>query len=111
MYGDFLADTYNRERVMVKCTKYDRTIMSVESLLASLYKPVKYQIWNDEVNWQPIPVQTADLDNVFIPSCDRFTQLSNEAFESDEAKKDAEYFQVSKETSKILRRSFFSPIL
>jgi lysosomal acid phosphatase len=51
-----LNELYNRNRVYVRSTDYDRTLMSAYSLLSGLYEPKEYQIWNKNVNWQPIPV-------------------------------------------------------
>jgi hypothetical protein len=63
-YGNFLSKYYDKNRVYVQCTDYDRTQMSVQSLLASLYKPIDYQEWNQNVSWQPIPVHSSDADRV-----------------------------------------------
>lgn len=83
-YANFLNSTYNRNRVSVKSTTFDRTMMSVESLLASLYKPTDFQIWNPDLLWQPIPVITANLDALFIPKCPRYDQLVEQVIHSDE---------------------------
>lgn len=44
----------------------DRCHMSAQLLLAGLYKPVRNQIWNSDLLWQPIPVHELprNLDNV-----------------------------------------------
>lgn len=59
-YPDFLNHSYNRERVSIISTDYDRTLMSAYSLLASLYKPEGDQIWNKNLSWQPVPVHIGD---------------------------------------------------
>ena len=55
-------------QVYVRSTDSDRTLMTVESILAGLYPPEGFQIWHSNIPWQPIPVHTvpADLDNVRI---------------------------------------------
>ena len=94
-YGQFLNETYSRDRVDVKSTKYERTIMSAQSLLASLYTPVGYQVWNQNVLWQPIPVKTADLDQVFMPECPRYNQLFDEVLQSQEFAKANNQYKVN----------------
>lgn len=34
----------------------DRTLMSAQACLASLFAPQGNQIWNAKLNWQPVPV-------------------------------------------------------
>lgn len=59
-YSSFLNETYNRESVFVMSTDVDRTLMSAYSMLSSLYKPVGFQVWNKNLDWQPIPVHIGD---------------------------------------------------
>jgi lysosomal acid phosphatase len=51
-----LNEIYNRNRVYVRSTDYDRTLMSAYSLLSGLFEPKDYQIWNNDIKWQPIAV-------------------------------------------------------
>lgn len=62
-YSQFLNKTYDRRRVQIRSTDYDRTLMSAYSLLAGLFEPFDYQKWNNDLNWQPIPVHTTELKN------------------------------------------------
>lgn len=62
-YSQFLNNTYDRHRVQIRSTDYDRTLMSAYSLLAGLFEPVDFQKWNKDLNWQPIPVHTTELKN------------------------------------------------
>lgn len=42
----------------------DRTLMSAQACLASLFAPQGKQIWNAKLNWQPVPVCIVfDLDS------------------------------------------------
>jgi hypothetical protein len=61
IYKNFLSDHYDRREVNVYSTDTDRTIMSVLSLLSGLYEPSGYQVWNSNINWQPIPVHTSKI--------------------------------------------------
>lgn len=93
-YTPFLNTYYNRERVSVKCTDYDRTMMSAQSLLASLYRPTDFQVWNANLTWQPIPVRTANMDNIFIANCPRLSELQDEITTTDEYKKTSDDYKV-----------------
>ena len=86
-YGSFLSKMYSRKNTNVISTDFDRTLMSAYSLLSGLYEPHDYQVWNEEVKWQPIAVHTTDKasDNVFYgQKCPRFEQLKKEVMETDE---------------------------
>lgn len=86
-YGSFLNKFYNRENAHVVSTDFDRTLMSAQSLLSGLYEPQAYQMWNKEINWQPIPVHTTNKadDKVFYGlKCPRFEQLKKQVEKSDE---------------------------
>ena len=89
-YGKFLNETYNRNRVLVRSSDFDRTIMSAESLLAGLYAPKSYQVWNKNISWQPIAIHTteAKYDNLFFTNnCSRLEQLNREVESTDEYRK------------------------
>ncbi len=64
-YASFLGEnyTYSSKDVYVRSTDYDRTIMSAQSLLAGLFEPSDFQIWNEDIKWQPIPIHTVDFAN------------------------------------------------
>ena len=68
MYEQFLATEYISENVYTLSSYADRCQMSAQLLLAGLYPPVKEQIWNTNIMWQPIPVHYLQrhLDNVSI---------------------------------------------
>ncbi|KAM7363552.1 acid phosphatase 1 isoform 2-T2 [Cochliomyia hominivorax] len=57
-YGSLLSDTYSKNEIYIRSTDVDRTLMSALSNLAGLYEPVKKDIWNPSIHWQPIPVHT-----------------------------------------------------
>ncbi|XP_057337523.1 uncharacterized protein LOC130675706 [Microplitis mediator] len=59
-YNDFLGDYYTPENVMARSVEFDRSKMSLQLVLSSLYPPKKDQIWNQNLNWQPISI-------VYIP--------------------------------------------
>lgn len=59
--GEYLVD-----KIYVRSTDIDRTLMSVEANLAGLFPPDDKQLWNKDLLWQPIPVHTVpeQLDSV-----------------------------------------------
>ncbi|XP_065372417.1 prostatic acid phosphatase isoform X3 [Calliphora vicina] len=57
-YSSLLSDTYNKDEIYVRSTDVDRTLMSALSNLAGLYEPIKKDVWDPAIHWQPIPVHT-----------------------------------------------------
>lgn len=59
---------YDPKEVSIQSTPKDRTIMSAQCFLAGLYPPKTSQLWNQDLNWQPIPVylQNYDVDAVSV---------------------------------------------
>lgn len=94
-YNDFLGPVYNLQNVAVTSTLVNRTFMSAESLLAGLFKPTSYQIFNQNITWQPIPIFTNnDLDHSV--NCPRFSALTSIMVNSKFYKNAANQYQVSK---------------
>ncbi|XP_058791858.1 venom acid phosphatase Acph-1-like [Phymastichus coffea] len=54
-YGDFLGD-YRPEDVYAISSPFDRTKSSLALVLASLYPPEGELKWNEQLDWQPIPI-------------------------------------------------------
>lgn len=49
--------------------------MSAEANLAGLFKPFGYQVWNEKIKWQPVPVHTVpqqDDSLMGFKRCDHF---------------------------------------
>ncbi|XP_031636524.1 uncharacterized protein LOC116349297 [Contarinia nasturtii] len=67
---------YSPNRVYVRSTDTDRTIMSGAANLAGFFPPVDYQIWNEDIHWHPIPIHTQPTDTDYLlattKQCDRF---------------------------------------
>ncbi|XP_001605452.1 venom acid phosphatase Acph-1 [Nasonia vitripennis] len=68
-YNDLLGDVYLPDSVLARSTDYKRTKMSLQLVLAALYPPKGLQVWNKQLNWQPIPMtyETPDRDWLMIP--------------------------------------------
>jgi len=54
----FVSKFYLHEEVTIRSSGVDRCLQSAESQLAGLYPPTEWQVWNKDIAWQPIPVQT-----------------------------------------------------
>ncbi|XP_049918956.1 lysosomal acid phosphatase [Epinephelus moara] len=88
-YKGFISDSYQRHEISVRSTDYDRTLMSAEANLAGLYPPSGQQVFNPNLQWQPIPVHTVPLREERLLSfplsdCPRYKQLMNETEHTEE---------------------------
>ncbi|KAL3077338.1 hypothetical protein niasHS_013327 [Heterodera schachtii] len=61
LYGTFLGDYYRSRELVALSGRDNRTIASAQLLLAGLFPPRGDQIWNDQLLWQPIPVETVSI--------------------------------------------------
>ncbi|XP_073992396.1 venom acid phosphatase Acph-1-like isoform X2 [Rhodnius prolixus] len=77
-YSNYLRDTYNSKELVVKSSYAARCQMSAAALLAGLYPPKGSQIWNEDLLWQPIPVNPIprEMDNLIVARvpCSAFTE-------------------------------------
>ncbi|XP_014226264.1 venom acid phosphatase Acph-1-like [Trichogramma pretiosum] len=62
-YGAMLGDDYDTTNIHAISTDYDRTKMSLLLLLAGFFPPRKDQVWNKNLNWQPIPIAVSTADD------------------------------------------------
>jgi lysosomal acid phosphatase len=61
-YAGYIGGFYEREKVFIRSTDYDRTLMSAQGILAGLFVPEGYQVWNENIKWQPVPVHTSNIE-------------------------------------------------
>lgn len=89
-YFKLLGDgRYSSDKVYVRSTDKDRTLMSAVANLAGLFPPEKDQIWNNDIkNWLPIPIHTVprELDHVVAAKrpCPRYKNALKEQLKSAE---------------------------
>lgn len=58
MYDGFLPTTFYPKDIYASSDLVERVILSGELVLAGLYPPLGWQIWNSSILWQPIPLYT-----------------------------------------------------
>lgn len=61
-YNDFLGKVYTPDVVSSWSSDFDRTKMSLLSVLAGLWPPAPIQQWNPLLLWQPIPINYLSND-------------------------------------------------
>ncbi|XP_031147771.2 lysosomal acid phosphatase [Sander lucioperca] len=88
-YKGFLNQSYERHEISIRSTDYDRTLMSAEANLAGLYPPTGQQVFEENLQWQPIPVHTVPQSEERLLSfplgdCPRYKQLMNETEHTEE---------------------------
>lgn len=89
-YIKLLGDgRYSPDKVYVRSTDKDRTLVSAAANLAGLFPPEKDQIWNNEIpNWLPIPIHTVpeELDHIVAAErpCPRYKKAMDDQFNSAE---------------------------
>uniref|UniRef100_A0A1B6BZM2 acid phosphatase n=1 Tax=Clastoptera arizonana TaxID=38151 RepID=A0A1B6BZM2_9HEMI len=55
-YDHLLDSNYCRKQIFIASTDVDRTLMSAAANLAGLYPTTDDMKWNQEINWDPIPI-------------------------------------------------------
>nr|XP_018912206.1 PREDICTED: prostatic acid phosphatase-like isoform X3 [Bemisia tabaci] len=60
-YDGFLSAKYLPAEIFVFSSFHDRCLMSASLVLAGLYPPLRTQLWDPDLKWQPIPIHTVPL--------------------------------------------------
>ncbi|KAJ8937380.1 hypothetical protein NQ314_011928, partial [Rhamnusium bicolor] len=95
-YYKFLGD-FTLDRVDSRCTDYNRTKMSLQLVLASLFPPRGQHVWEKELNWQPVPFNYWPVkeDHVLgdpVKNCPKYKEAFFQYLNSSEGRKLYENF-------------------
>ncbi|CAG9814827.1 unnamed protein product [Phaedon cochleariae] len=86
-YDGFLSSNYSEKDIYVRSTDVDRTLMSAAANLAGLYPPVSNQVWDKNINWQPIPIHTTpEIQDALLAGkkpCPKYEKLQKLLFRSE----------------------------
>lgn len=96
-YNDFLGGVYTPKLVVARSSDFERTKMSLQLVLASLFPPRNVQRWNSILNWQPIPASYASRidDNIILPDeCPQYLEEYNRIINSPEGQRKISQFKV-----------------
>ncbi|XP_046670621.1 prostatic acid phosphatase-like isoform X1 [Homalodisca vitripennis] len=87
MYNGFLDSTYRPRDFQALSSPSTRTLQSAELFLAGLFPPTGFQVWNQDICWQPIPIYPSSLDHYEIldyaaeTSCPRFSEPQKDSLQ------------------------------
>ncbi|XP_033229017.1 venom acid phosphatase Acph-1-like [Belonocnema kinseyi] len=94
-YNNFLDSTFTPEVLEARSTNYERTILSLQLVLAGLYPPNNDQVWNPSLNWQPIPTYyEPETKDILLSTilCSRFQEQRAKIMQIPEVKEKFESF-------------------
>ncbi|XP_072387070.1 prostatic acid phosphatase-like [Diabrotica undecimpunctata] len=101
-YSNFLPLKYNGSSFYAYTTDVERTHMSAQCNVYSLFPAFEEQVWRRNVNWQPIPIHPISIDDFSgEPACPNFhvvraTILDDDLSQSIDAKYAAVYKYINK---------------
>ncbi|XP_046670624.1 lysosomal acid phosphatase-like isoform X1 [Homalodisca vitripennis] len=88
LYNGFLGQIYRPGEFKGLSTPMGRTLQSAELFLAGLFPPTGFQMWNKDLQWQPIPVFPNFLDrNLMVPPtgpnlCPKFREVQKSSLKN-----------------------------
>lgn len=62
-YNEFLGDIYYPGILEARSTEVRRAQTSLLVVLAALFQPSESQMFEEDLNWQPIPIEYRSYDN------------------------------------------------
>lgn len=98
---------YSSEKVYVRSSDYDRTILSANANLLGFFPTEIDEVWTDELKWRPIPIHTIPIKEDHIVAlerpCSRYDIAMSDIYYSPEflayQKQADRYFQLIKKNS------------
>ncbi|XP_011864396.1 PREDICTED: venom acid phosphatase Acph-1-like isoform X2 [Vollenhovia emeryi] len=113
IYKEFLGDIYMSEIMKTRTTQHSSSILSAQLVHAGLWPPAKSQMWNNNLNWQPIPYEYAKLkeDTLMLGSlCPNFISQMNQILETTKTKQMlAQYESLFDHLSEYTKRDISTP--
>ncbi|KYN43496.1 Venom acid phosphatase Acph-1 [Trachymyrmex septentrionalis] len=95
-YNGFLDSLYVPKLVVARSSDFERTKMSLQLVLASLFPPTNVQRWNRFLNWQPIPtsfIPRIDDNIILSDECPQFLKEYNRILNSPEGQAKIDQFK------------------
>ncbi|XP_057669399.1 prostatic acid phosphatase-like [Diorhabda carinulata] len=87
-YSLFMPNKYHSSHFRIETTDVDRTDMSAQVNVYSMFPATGDDIWLPSINWHPIPIRSCDesiWSSMYYPvSCDIFFQLLADVLSSEE---------------------------
>ena len=88
-YSTLISDRYSPKEVYVRSTDVDRTMESAMANLAGMFPPTATDKWNEQLNWNPIPVHVVPESSDYLiggslPKCPTFEKVLNDLVDSAE---------------------------
>lgn len=81
-YDKLIGPGYSAEKVYIRSSDTDRTLMSALCNAAGLFSPSNKEMWKPTLHWQPVPIHTIPLDGDNLVyqgnTCERSTLLTDE---------------------------------
>jgi len=78
-YSKLLNKQYLVKEIYIRASDKNRALQSAAADLAGLYPPIKNQVWNPKILWQPIPVHSVPTDDDYLlvvdNPCPRYTAV------------------------------------
>lgn len=75
-YQNLIGSGYSPNQVYIRSTDEDRNLMSALCTMAGLFPPTDDEVWNEELDWQPIPIHSVPSEEDYLLNsfvqCPRF---------------------------------------
>lgn len=98
-YQKLIGTHYTPNKVYIRSTDFDRTLMSAQLVAAGLFPPSDDQVWMEQLNWQPVPIHSVPLNQEHLLAwhipCPRFMSLFTNYTQSAERKSLIEKHKLS----------------
>ncbi|KAL1123351.1 hypothetical protein AAG570_002436, partial [Ranatra chinensis] len=88
-YGHFVGGQYRPELIEAWTTDVDRTKMSMQLMMAGLLPPSGEDVWNKDLNWQPVPSSHEKLSKdtlLLVRGCPRYAEAMDALLKDPEIK-------------------------